>query len=63
MQNALGCLGKIPRLKYENLVDKRGFLGYIYTCHIVAYFLRKKRGRIMSKELIRLQDLLMEFDG
>ena len=46
----------------ENSVDKRGVLGYMYTCHN-GIFYTKKRGRIMSKELIRLQDLVMEFDG
>ena len=29
----------------------------------MTYFMKKKRGRIMSKELIRLQNLCMEFDG
>ena len=38
----------------------------IYSILYVSHFsekTRKKRGRIMSKELIRLQDLTMEFDG
>ena len=31
--------------------------------YIISTIYKKERGRIMSKELIRLQDLVMEFDG
>jgi hypothetical protein len=35
---ALGMQRETALAKYENSVDKSGNLGYIYTCHIVAYF-------------------------
>ena len=58
------------------LIDKRRIFGYMYTnksgcflgillslaCACFSQYIQK-RGRIMSKELIRLQNLTMEFDG
>ena len=50
-------------------IDKGTVLSYIYTCQFLYNVTEtydnnlQKRGRIMSKELIRLRDLTMEFDG
>ena len=53
---------KIIPFEDGKIIDKRVILRYMYTCHFLTKK-QQKRGRIMSKELIRLRDLTMEFDG